>query len=241
MRRWLGLLLVLAMASPSWAAVAYVSGVANNDSSSVPVTLTLTNVVGSGGNEVIACFSWRKNLTQVMTGATYGGAAMTQIATEIATSGGAMACWRYENPSGTQNVVGTWDAAPPNMQGVAMVFSGVDANGTPVGTSQTGIVAGGTSLSATITMPSSGMGVDCFFLRGNPTDEAPGAQQTSRHTAETGGSMMLACSTEPSTGDGTMTWSWTTNYSGYTRAIPLNAAAGGGAAETFGFRLRVIQ
>ena len=242
MRRLIiALLLALMLPGQGWADVAWVSNIDNN--AGAVTTLTLANVVGSGGNAVIACFTWRKSASQVMTGVTYGGAAMTQISSEVSIGGGALACWRYWSPSGTADVVGTWNAAPGSVQGTALVFSGVDVAGTPLGTVDTDICASipCTAITSSVSLGSGGMGVDVIFVRGSASRAsiATTGGNTQRSTRDAASSLYHRTSTEAVGGDGTMSWSWTTGDNAGQMAIPVNAAPA--TEQTFGFRLRLTQ
>jgi hypothetical protein len=237
----LALLFLLHAALPVWAAVTYDSDVEGVDGGGAATTLTLANVQGASGKLVVAFFSWRRNATQVMTGATYGGNAMTRICTEQYVGGGAITAWYYAGATGTGDVVGTWDAAPSNIQGAAEVLAGVDTGGTPLGTASCGTDGGVSDLaySQSVTIPSGGMAIDGIMIRGTPVSPAADAGQTERAAQQVSSSVYLRVSTEPDSGDGTLGWSWTTNNS--TKAqivVPVNASAGS-TPNTSYFRLRV--
>lgn len=232
------------MASPSWAAVSFTSDIEGKDDAPAGATFTLASVPGTTGDLIIAFFSWRANTGQTISGATYGGNAMTQICTSQAVGGGVLAGFYYTGASSTQNVVATFSAAPGNVQGSASVIAGADISGTPLGTASCGTDGGvsDTAYSQSVTIPANGMAIDGIMIRGGPTGIVADAGQTETAAQQTASSVYLRVSTEPASGDGTLGWSWTTNSTKAQIVVPINAAAGGGGgAQTFGFRLRVIQ
>lgn len=203
-------------------AVSWVSKVSGRDTGGASTTLTLASVVGSGGDLVMAFFPWRRN-AEVMTGATYGGAAMTQLpgmpysADEIGIDG-----FYKLAPAGTQNVVGTWGTAPARMYGHAHVLSGVD-QGTPFGTAgqQTGT---GTQMSAALAVTTvvGGMVIDVIMVRNDGT-LSPDSEQTKRSEEEVIGTENSAVSTEPA--DATtesVFWTWPNSEQYRIVAIPIN-------------------
>lgn len=205
-------------------AVAYVSDV-ENSADPASGTLTLSTVLGSGGNVVIAFTTWRSNTGQTCTGATYGGNAMTRIGTEITSTGASLTSFYYVTSS-DGDVVFTYSAAPTNAQGTALVFSGVDT-GSPIGTQQTSASAGTATTTSAVTSATDGLCVDCLGLRSDNTGLTIGAGQTQRSAQEAASSVYHRTSTEPGAASVTMSWSWTNSMGFVHMAVPINAAAAG--------------
>lgn len=210
-------------------AVAYVSDVEGVWSSGT--TLTLASVGGSGGSVVVAFVSWRNNSAQTVTGATYGGNAMTLIDGPINTVGGGPIQAYYYVTSSDGDVVFTFSAAPANAQATALVFSGTDSS--PIGTHQTSGAADnsapyGTSTSA-VSSETDGLVVDGFALRSDSTGLTIGADQTQRSAQNASSSLFHRTSTKAGAASVTMSWSWSTNALHYAHiVVPLAPAAASG-------------
>lgn len=214
-------LLWLLVPLKSWGAVAYVSDIEGVWSSGT--TMTLSSVVGTGGNLVVACTTWRSNTGQTNTAATYGGNAMTRIGSEITSTGASLSCWYYITSS-DGNVVFTYSAAPSNAQGTALVFSGAHAS-SPIGTSATSASAATGTSTAAVTSAADGLVLDALGLRSDPTGLTVGASQTQRSAQEADSSVYHRTSTEPGAASVTMSWTWTNSMGFVHMAIPIAAAA----------------
>lgn len=214
-------------------AVAYVSDIEGKDETGTTFTLTLANVVGSGGDAVIACVTWRRsNVNMILGGATYGGNAMTEIPTTWGGNGVGIGMFYYLAPAGTADVVFTFNTLQPaQIHGAAIVLSGVHQT-TPVGTGQVsnGTTTGTSTPAATVA--DDGMVLDCLCKRTNNTGLAIGADQTSRASQFSSGSIYTEISTQPGNADDVASWTWTDSNDFAHRAIPINAAAAGAAAPS---------
>lgn len=209
-------------------AVAYVSDIEGKDETGTTFTLTLPNVVGSGGDAVLAVVTWRRsNVNMILGGATYGGNAMTLVNTTWGGNGVGIGVFYYLAPAGTADVVFTFNTLEPaGIHGAALVLSGVD-QGTPIGTpTVSNGTATGTSTAAA-TVADDGMVVDVLAKRSDDVGLTIGADQTLRASQFSSGSFYTRVSTQPGTADDVASWSWTNSNDFAHRAIPVNAAAAG--------------
>jgi len=195
-------------------------------------TQTITGVVGSGGNLIIAIFGWRDAGGETMSAATYDGNAMTRVPSATfgpASSGVAVDAWYYLSPAGTGSVVGTWSAAPQRLHGHAHVFSLADVGGTPLGTAAGESVAGASATTdQTLTTVVGGMVVDVLYVR-NDDDFTADAGQTEVSRTTVAGTDAFECSIEAAAGTSTVVgWTWSTAGNYVHMAIPIRPSAGGG-------------
>lgn len=203
-------------------AVAWVSKISARDASASSSTLTLASVVGSGGDLVLALFTWRNN-GETMSGATYGGVSMTRVS-GLPFTGGEVGvdCFYRLAPSGTADVVGTWSAAT-RLYGTASVFSGVHQS-SPFGTVGTETGTGTATTDITVSTTVNGMVADVIMIRIDDTLNED-AGQTKRSEELTTGTENHATSTEPATGTShTLGWTWTNSEQYRFVAIPINPA-----------------
>jgi hypothetical protein len=236
-RLLLALAFLILCAARVQAQAAYVSHIACEDESGAASTLTCASVVGSGGNIVVALVTWRQNAAQTVTGVTYGGAAMTHCANPsgdtwpLVIDGGAVDCYYYLNPAGTASVVWTFSATiTGSSQGGALVFSGVDVSGTPIGTIQSSEVASATATATSdVTVDADDMIVDVVMQRDSAVLTI-GANQTERSNNNAAGSIQGRTSTQDGADGGAMSWTIgaATNFAH--ASIPLNGAAAGAGA-----------
>ena len=210
-------------------AVAYVSDVENLDNTLAASTLTLSSVVGSGGDLLIAFTTWRRNSAQTCSGATYNGAAMTRIGSDLEGEGGLAAFYTIA-PAGTANVVFTYSANALS-QGTGIVFSGAHQSA-PIGTTaSTSPVAGTSTATGAVTSAADGLCVDCLYLRTSSAGLAADGAQTQRSAQDSAGTIFHRTSTEPGAASVTMSWSWTNSNQYAHLVIPISAAAAAATAK----------
>jgi hypothetical protein len=207
-------------------AVAYVSDIEGKDETAAAMTLTLSSVVGSGGNAVIGCVTWRRsNVNMILDSATYGGNAMTLVNTTWGGNGVGIGVFYYLAPVGTANVVFTFNTmAPIQIHGAALVLSGVH-QGTPVGAATVSNGAATGTSTAAATVAGDGLIIDILAKRSDNTGLTIGADQTERASQASGGSYYTKVSTQPGSADDVASWTWTNSTDFAHRAIPINAAA----------------
>lgn len=179
--------------------------------------------------------------SDVVTGVTWGGSAMTLIdAAQISvTESRAVYLWRIINPpTGASNIVMTL-SAPASGYGGVTSYTGVDQT-TPI---RAFSGATGTTSPATTACASAvgDMVVDAVQYEGSGTPPSVGADQTSRWTGDQGG-WFVAGSTEAGAASVTMSWTLTTPTDYAIKAASLQAAAAaGGAARSSGMTLTGVR
>jgi hypothetical protein len=215
-------------------AVAYVSNISGKTTPSAS-SITLANVVGSGGNIVVAMVSWRDNSAAIATsGATYGGNAMTQLGTDYDGAGAnsGHAVFYYIDPSGTADVVISFTGAnPPYIQATAAVFSGVNTSapfGTVVENNATDSSAPYETTTSAASSESGGLVVDLLTIRSDITGLTIGADQTQISAQDQSATMFHRTSYEAGAASVTMSWSWGLTGQHYRHTvIPIAPAAAG--------------
>ena len=239
--RLLVLLLFLAMASPSWAALAFVAGAECEGTSGMTCSIT-----PSGSDRALyACVTHTPGGVDVdaVSAAFNTSESMTVKFTDTTTHGSRHArVFRLLAPTATASSVAfTWTGGG-HMRAIVGAFSGVDQT-TPDDTHATvNGSGGGTSSTVNVSSATNNMVMDCLVTASGLTAWTVGAGQTeiNQMTGDPGpGYQSIAMSYEAGSTTTTMSWSWTgfAAYVGW--AWDINAATGGGAPATNFFRLRV--
>jgi hypothetical protein len=219
--------LLLAICTPAWGQVAYVSDVEGTTSSSA--THTLTSGCSASGNLNITLIGWVSGET--ITGVTCNGAAMTAIGTVSDTETGRQvtAYWRASPTAG--NVVISYSGSVDHSAATAITFSGANTGG-PVGTVQES--GGFTSLpttTAAVTSSASGLVVDVLTVHGAVASNiTQGASQDVRSAIDDGEPYWHRTSTKAGAASVTMSWTGDDSLAFAHLVIPIIAAAGGSSA-----------
>jgi hypothetical protein len=223
------ILLLLLMASPAWGAVARDSG--STDSTSVGTgvaSLSWSHTVTAGSNLMIACDA--AHHFNAVTGITYNSQALTLLDSETPAGELVVEVWRRVNPSTGANTAEITFSGNVNAVGACRSFSGVNQS-SPFGTAVADSNTGGVALSATITIPTGGLGYDAGAQRTGGTCTgvtATGSNQTERYDLCDGGASDDVGgfgSTNTSTGSSAQSYTLTAG-DGYVAlvAAPINPA-----------------
>ena len=162
MTRLLLALLLLLLASPAWAAVAYDNASSAIDTVGASNTLTVSHTLNSATNgAAVACAMSRT--AAAPTSVTYNGSAMTQVGTTVTVDAVVtVTMWRILTASmgaGTYNLVIDWGATSSDHVGGIVSFTGVHQT-TPVSGAATATGSSSTA-SVTVTSATDNMGVSC--------------------------------------------------------------------------------
>lgn len=206
-------------------AVAYVSDVEGQSALNDGNPLTLSSVNGGGGNYLIVLVDWRNNTGQTVSAITYGGNAVSSLGAAVTLGGGSIQAFGLANPSGTQNVSVALSAATPIFQASAIVLSGVDVGGTPIGTLVTQSQSGQTATSTgAATSAVDGLVVDGLFLRNSSTGMTAGGSQNQIAAQDSSTTLTFRASWKAGAASVTMSWTWTNAGTYGHIVIPINAA-----------------
>lgn len=206
-------------------AVAYVSDVSAADVTDTAAILTLSSVVGSGGNLLIVGVTWRADAGETIVSVLYGLASCTLLVDGVSDEA-AGALYYLVNPASTADVVVTF-SGNTRSQGTATVLSGANT-GAPFTDSDEGTSGAGTSVSLTLTTATGELLVDVLSKRGPNEAITIGADQTEQSAQSSGGASLLhRTSTQDGASGGVMSWTWTTAANAYYAAASVAAAAGG--------------
>jgi hypothetical protein len=183
-------------------------------------TLTVSHTCSGTDRLLVVAVSGRDGTRHTPTGVTYAGTAMILSGTTVQGGLNSSSLWYLLNPNtGANNIVATWAAG--NTTEVALggiSFTGADQNTAPIsgGTGATGT----SSVLATVGVSNTANGdfvVDCVTFQ-SATGISIGSGQTQRWNINVSGGQWFAGSTEPGNA-GTVTMSWTSDYSGDNWAI----------------------
>lgn len=235
MRRCLLVLLLLSVATPVAAQVAFVTAVSAKDAIGASATLTIGSIDCSGANT--AChvtFIWRQDLGQTFVGFAHSGSSFTNLTTTTCQGGFCMVTAYICNGGGTGNLTAQISLLGNTTFGGVTKLSGVDCAGTPVGTTTLSTSSGGagTSVTTNVTTAANGMAVDGTYIR-DSVAATPNGGQTQRYTQTDAGSVGLWGSTKPHTAT-SLGWSWTGSLDYIQSVTPFNASGGGAAAVVRG-------
>lgn len=247
LRLWALLILLLC---PSWTLAAVTSNVhtSGNTGGSAATSLTISVTIAAGSNtNLYVCVGDNAGTLGTMSTVAWNTSESLTKITEIdASDVWGASLWRLKAPTtGTHNVVIT-PSSSVNMAAAVIALNGVDQT-TSERTQSTATLSDNTGTGVTVTVVNSQNGdyvIDCVGRRQLENDTMTvGAGQTMLEDNRANGfnDVGVLLSTEAATGANTvMSWSYSgTNLSYATIGIPIVAASGGGAAETFGFRRRL--
>ena len=221
--------LILTLASPVWAVVAYDSA-SGDDSAGSPSDFTgnWTHTTASGNNRVllIGCYS------RVDKGAptvTVDAVAATLWASNTAGSDGlATLHYRIGQAVGSNTMVATYADDPTTDQFAcsSLSFTGVHQT-TPLGTAVTANTTGATSLSVDLLIASGELGVDVLGRRTAETLTVGSGQTQRANRCTTTGSTEVCSgmSTSATVGTEAMNWTWTSSLVAHTIAAAVKAAS----------------
>lgn len=242
MKRLIGaFLLSLCVVSASWAAVAWQSTTAFiNPTADTSHTESVT--VSSGSNLVLVVSVGIEDASNTVSGITFNGDALTYHSRHACSPVSTIEWWYLINPDvATANMVVTVTGAE-QFAGGATVVTGAHQT-TPLGTvtyNGTGSTCATTANpSITITDGATGDLVIDHLMEAQGAHTV-GAGQTERFNNSCQNSYCSTGSTEA--GGSSVTMSWTLGAGDRQQsAVNIFQAAAGGGAETFGFRLRLVQ
>lgn len=244
MTRLLVLLVAVAIASPSWAAVAFDAmseGMNTPDGTSLTISHTT-----SGSNRLLNCvISHTPGDADVSAvTATYNGTSMDVLFTDTTThSSRHVRAFRLVAPAtGTNNVVFSWSGTAA-MAAICASFTGVDQADPDDAQVLTDGTAGGTSSSRSVTSAAGDMVMDVLVLSNNASSIAVSGTNTEVNQIDPAGGAddpnAIASSYEAGAATVTPSWGWTGTVSYVQWAWNINADVGGGTPATNFFRLRV--
>lgn len=123
-------------------------------------TLTYSHTTGAGSNRALIVYAYTNNNSDIVTGVTYGGVAMTLIDKVInIASAGCIYAYFLANPaSGTNNVVCSQSNSSNYMSAVAISYTGVKQTDNPEVYTDVNTTSSGSTLSLTTTT------ADCWLL-----------------------------------------------------------------------------
>ena len=237
-RQLAGLLIVMLLASPSWAAVTYDADTTQQAASGT--SNTFNHVIGTGSNVYVGvCAFTRSSPAADVISVTIDGSAGAHIVTAIDTVDSAnvrVEMWGRALGSKTGSIAidTVWDQTDaPRI--VAFSMFGVDQT-TPVGTPQS--TAPGTyptSLSVNVSSATDELVLSCLALASSSSSITVGAGQTEQWLNTTNSnSTQDQGSTEPGGATVTMSHSWTTADYAALVAAPFRAAPDGQPAHLRG-------
>lgn len=244
MRRMIVALLLL-MAGPAWATPTFDAVSTNTPcaacSSSTHAHTFAASTVG------LVCVKIRDATTAPsVTGITINGSAATFIAGDSNFGDRRAEMWYHATPT-TGNVVVTLSGSTSVGLNVSTLsYTGVNTT-TQVEASATNESTGTETLVtvAVTTLTDNALVVDCAYHTDDGTLLTVGAGQTSREARTLiSATDEVGASEEAKATAGAVTMSWTANTGGAWVSVAAalkDAAAGGGSAETFGFRKRLLQ
>ncbi len=213
-------------------AVAYVSRVESKDESGAATGLTLSSVLGTGGNLITVDVHWRNSASQTLTGITFNGASIiaNEIGSQVNQSGGSQRSFYVFGSLADANVVITMSAAVPTILAAAHVYSGTHAT-VPIGNVQTSNNVGeATTTAANTGADDDDLIHDSISIRATPTAITAGADQTQRASQSTAGTLHFRTSTQPgNASDDTMSWTWTGSQNWTHKAYVIETASAGAA------------
>lgn len=244
MIRLLVLLVSLAMASPSWAAVAF-DARSESTIGADGTSLTVSHTT-SGSNRALYCACSHTPGDTGVSGvtATYNSVAMDVLFTDEATHGSRTTrVFRLVAPAtGANNVVFSWSGTS-GMAAVCASYTGVDQADPDDAQVVTDGSAGGTSSSRSVTSAVGDMVMDVLVLSNNASSIAVSGTNTEVNQIDPAGGAddpnAIASSYEAGSATVTPSWGWTGTVSYVQWAWNINADAGGGTPATNFFRLRV--
>lgn len=214
-------------ASPSWAAVSYVTSATATETGQ-DTSISLTIDAGAGSNRLLVCAMHFTAVANTITGITHNSVALTQSAVgKISLSDYSVDVWYLKAPaSGSQTVTATVSGTGSNKILTCMAFAGVDQT-TPFGTGAS-FAATTDPATATVTVPANGMGV--AFNTNNDQANAGSytvdANSTKRfELADTDGNIAAIGSTTATAGSNAQTVSNPLTEYSVLIALPINAAA----------------
>jgi len=241
--QWLNrllLLLALLVPSHSWAAVAF--DAASECTQNTGTSMTCTHNA-SGSNRVAYCgISHENGSTDVdSVTATYNGVTMDVLFTDTTTHASRhLRVFRLVAPAtGSQSVVFDWGGANRAFSAVCGSFTGVD-QADPDDAHSVTLQSGGTTVSTTVSSAAGDMVMD-FLVAGSGLSPAVNNGNTEINQVFVGQTASgIAASYEA--GAASVETGWTTAIAVLVHwAWNINAASEGGGAETFGFRLMLLQ
>lgn len=226
-RKFLLALLLLA-ASPAFAQVAFVSDIENKDETGSATGLTLTSVLGTGGNCITVDVHWRNNASQTLTSITFNGSsiASNEIGTQLNQSGGSQRNFYFCGTMADANVVIGMSAAVPTILATARVWSGVNT-ASPIGDFDISNNVGELTTTPAVTAGDDDMIADSISIRATPTGITAGADQTEVSSQSTAGTLHMRASWQDgAASDDVMSYSWTGSQN-WTHKVYVLSAPGG--------------
>jgi hypothetical protein len=239
MRKLQLLLLLLFLASPAWAQIAYDnSGSTSTTNGASTITLSFT-VGGSLSNSILVAKAHNRT-SELPTGATYNSVAMTEVTgarSDDTGNGETTTTWYLINPaSGTHNLVVTYAGGPDYKVLGAISLQGVDQSN-PIDAA-THLEGTGTAVSTSITTVNDNAWIiDGLAVRATTPTATMTAHtgRTERYNTAAGTALVGAASTYgPISPAGATTVDWTAGTSGISWAfsiISLKPSGGGGGSN----------
>lgn len=223
--RYLILLLTLLFASPAWGAATY--DAASSSSCAAPCSSLSWSHTNTGSSLALYCaVSWYNSATSSVSGITYNAVTMGASVGNDVNSGRKVEVFRLVAPAtGANTVAITMSANSEGIVGGCISAAGVDQV-TPHGTIVTNNTVA-TSISATITIPTNGLGIDFGVASFDtcPTLGTKGANQTERYElCDSANNVGGYGSTNVTTGSQAMSWTGFTTANLALVAIPINGA-----------------
>jgi hypothetical protein len=210
-------------------AVAYVSDVSAQDITGVPTTLTIPSVNGGGGNSLWILVTWRDS-GQSITGVTYNGSAtgITQVTGSPVNGSVSAAIYYLASPSGTADVVVTWNGAPFRIYGTAVVVSGSDTSALVTDYDEEFGTGESTTGDLTLTTVAGGLVLSVIQTRADEGIAPSGAGQTERAQENGTANDVHAASTTDASGTSvTVGWDWTTAVGWAHAAVSIAPSSSG--------------
>lgn len=229
----LALFLLTCVATPTFAQVAFVSDIENKDESGSATGLTLTSVLGTGGNCITVDVHWRNNASQTLDTITFNGSsiASNEIGAQLNASGGSQRSFYFSGTMADANVVIGMSAAVPTIIAVAKVWSGASTSAC-VGDVDTSTGAGTVTTTPAVTAGDDDMISDSISIRATPTSITFGADQNEHASQSTAGTLHMRASWQDgNASDDTMSWSWTNSQNWTHKAYVISVAGGGGSSN----------